>query len=61
MNHKEVRKMVYDKYPFSKSELKCAEEKRIMSRLREKYMTELYEQAREKRDWEGSRADKQAV
>lgn len=54
MTHKEIRKRVYDKYPVSKSEMCCAEEKRIMDRLREVYMKKLYEQGGEKRDWQRS-------
>lgn len=49
MTHSQIRKIVYDKYPIYPGELKCQEEKRQMTRLREKYMRELYEQAREKR------------
>lgn len=61
MTHREIRKRVYEKYPITESELKCAEEKRILNRLREKYMIELYEQGREKKDWERSGDNQQAV
>ena len=58
LTHREIRKRVYEKYPLTDAEKRCAEEKRIMTRLREKYTAELYEQTREKRDWSGGAEDK---
>lgn len=56
---KHLMKMVYEKYPISKGEMKCAIEKRIMNRLRDAYLKKcLDEQKRAKEDWRGGTADK---
>lgn len=39
---KSVEKIVYDKFPISKAEQKCRNEKKIMDALRDNYRKRLY-------------------
>lgn len=43
---KAVEKKVYEKFPVSKGEMKCRNEKRDMDRLRANYRKKLYEEIR---------------
>lgn len=51
MTPKDREKLVYQKYPVSKAEHKCRNEKRIMDRLRDVYRKKLMEQGKEKREY----------
>lgn len=44
MTQQQIEKAVYEKFPYSKAERKCATEKRTMDRLRENMRKKLIEQ-----------------
>lgn len=46
-----IEKMVYEKYPVSKGEMKCRTEKKTMDDLRDSYRKKLMTQAKEKREY----------
>jgi hypothetical protein len=48
---KAIEKAVYDKFPFSKAELRCRNEKRIMDGLRDTYRKKLIAQTKEKMEY----------
>jgi hypothetical protein len=47
----EIAKMVYDKYPVSKAEIKCKTEKSMMDDLRLKYANRLMVEEKEKMEY----------
>lgn len=46
-----IRKMVYEKYPVSKAEMRCSVERGIMNQLRYNYRKKLMEQEKEKKEY----------
>lgn len=47
---KELEKRVYEKFPISKGEMKCRNEKKTMDELRASYRKKLIEQEKGKRE-----------
>lgn len=47
----EIRKQVYEKFPVSKAEKKCADEKRTMDDLRSNFRKKLIAESKEKREF----------
>lgn len=48
---KAIEKRVFEKFPVSKAEMKCRDEKRTMDQLRAAYRKKLIEQLREKAEY----------
>lgn len=48
---KVIEKQVYEKFPVSKGEMKCRNEKKTMDDLRASYRKKLIEQFKEKAEW----------
>lgn len=47
----EVEKMVYEKFPISKAEIKCSVERGIMNQLRYNFRKKLMEEQKEKKEY----------
>jgi hypothetical protein len=47
----EIEKMVMEKFPISKAEMKCSVEKGIMNQLRYNFRKKLMEEGKEKKEY----------